>query len=84
VFHSDLQTLDYHQDDMHTQYLTIEEDIEFRKVLSANQMPGKSLKAKHIGKLKILPQSHLGSNLDEECSVVFYNPCDTILLTCTS
>jgi hypothetical protein len=69
---------------MYTQYLTIVEDIEFRKVLSANQMPEKSLEAKHIGKLEILPQSHLGSNLDVDCSVVFYNPCATILLTCTS
>jgi hypothetical protein len=47
VFHSDLQTLHYHQDDMHTQYLTNEEDIEFQKVISAKQMPGKSMKAKH-------------------------------------
>jgi hypothetical protein len=69
---------------MHTQYLTIEEDIEFRKVLSTNQMPEKSLEAKHIGILEILPQSHLGLNLDEEFSVVFYNPCATILLTCIS
>jgi hypothetical protein len=44
VFHSDLQTLHYHQDDMHTQYLTNEEDIEFQKVLSAKQMPEKAFK----------------------------------------
>jgi hypothetical protein len=36
---------------MHTQYLTIEEDIEFPKASSANQMHGKSLEAKHIGRL---------------------------------
>jgi hypothetical protein len=29
---------------MHTQYLTNEEDIEFPKVLSAKQMPGKTWK----------------------------------------
>jgi hypothetical protein len=56
VFHSDLQTLHYHQDDKHTQYLTNKEDIEFQKVLSAKQMPGKSLKGKHIGRLGSLPQ----------------------------
>jgi hypothetical protein len=50
---------------MHTQYLTIEEDIEFPKVSSAMQMPEKSLKAKHIGRLGSLPQFHLGSNLDK-------------------
>jgi hypothetical protein len=37
VFHSDLQTLYYRHDDMHTQYLTNVEYIEFRKVLSANK-----------------------------------------------
>jgi hypothetical protein len=45
---------------MHTQYITIEEDIEFPKVTSAKQMPGKSLEAKHIGRLGSLPQFHLG------------------------
>jgi hypothetical protein len=69
---------------MHTQYLAIEEDIEFPKVPAAEKMPKKSLKAKHIGRLGSLPQFHLGSNLDEECSIVFYNTCATILLTCTS
>jgi hypothetical protein len=69
---------------MHTQYLAIEEDIEFPKVPAAEQMPEKSVEAKHIGRLGSLPQFHLGSNLDEECSIVFYNPCATILLTCTS
>jgi hypothetical protein len=83
VFHSDLQTLHHHQDGMHTQYLTNEEDIEFRNVLSAKQMPGKSLEAKHIGRLGSLPQFHLGSNWDKECSIVLYNPCATTLLTCT-
>jgi hypothetical protein len=74
----------YHQEYRHTQYLTNKEDIEFRKVLYAKQMSEKSLKAKHIRKLEILPQSHLGSNLDEECFILFYNPCATILLTYTS
>jgi hypothetical protein len=68
---------------MHTQFLTIEEDIEFLKVSSAKQMPKKSLEAKHIGGLGSLSQFHLGSNLDKEYLIVFYNPCTTILLICT-
>jgi hypothetical protein len=40
---------------MHTQYLINEEDIEFPKVSSAKQMPGKRLKAKHIGRFGSLP-----------------------------
>jgi hypothetical protein len=40
---------------MHTQYLIIEEDIKIQKVPSAKQMPEKSLKAKHIGRLGSLP-----------------------------
>jgi hypothetical protein len=40
---------------MHTQYLKIEEDIKIPKVLSAKQMPGKSLEAKHIERLRSLP-----------------------------
>jgi hypothetical protein len=40
---------------MHTQYLTNEEDIEFPKVSSAKQIPGKSLEAKHIGRLGSMP-----------------------------
>jgi hypothetical protein len=39
---------------MHTQYLT-NEDIEFPKVSSAKQIPGKSLEAKHIGRLGSMP-----------------------------
>jgi hypothetical protein len=66
---------------MHTQYLTIEEDIEFPIVPSAKQMPGKSLKTKHIGRLGSLPQFHLGSNFKKQCSIAFYNPCTTIFLT---
>jgi hypothetical protein len=69
---------------MHTQYLTIEEDIEFPNVPSAKQMTGKRLEAKHIGRLGSLSQFYLGSNLDKQCSIVFYNPCATILLTCTN
>jgi hypothetical protein len=69
---------------MNTQYLTNEEDIEFSNVKSAKQMPGKSLDAKHIGRLGSLPQFYLGSNLDKECSIVFYNSFATILMTCTS
>jgi hypothetical protein len=66
---------------MHKQYLTNEEDIEFQIVSSAKQMPRNSLETKHIGKLESLPQFHLGSNLDNECSIVFYNPCTIILVT---
>jgi hypothetical protein len=55
---------------MNTQYLTTDEDIEFPKVLSTEQMPGKSLETKHIGRLRSLPQFHLGSNLDKEWSIV--------------
>jgi hypothetical protein len=66
---------------MHTPYLTIEEGIEFPKVSPAKQMPGKSLEAKQIGRMGSLPQFHLGSNMDKECSIVFYNPFTTILLT---
>jgi hypothetical protein len=69
---------------MHIPYLTIEEDIEFSKVSSAKQMPEKSMKAKHIGRLGSLSQFHLGLNLDKEYFIMFYNPCTTILLTCTS
>jgi hypothetical protein len=69
---------------MHKKYLTNEEDIEFPKVSSAKRMPENSLETKHIGKLESLPQFHLGSNLDKEYSIVFYNPCATIFLTCTS
>jgi hypothetical protein len=68
---------------MHKQYLTNEEDIEFPKVSSAKQMPGISLEL-NTGKLETLSQFHLGSNLDKECSIVFYNPCATLQLTCTS
>jgi hypothetical protein len=56
---------------MHTQYLKNEEDIEFPKVSSAKQVPGKSLEAKHIGKLGLLAQFDLGSNLNKECSILF-------------
>jgi hypothetical protein len=66
---------------MHTQYLKIDEDIEFPKVPSAKQMSGKSLEAKHIGRLRSLPQFHLFQNLDKECSIVFYNLVDMHKLT---
>jgi hypothetical protein len=69
---------------MHTQYLTNDEDIEFLNVSSAKQMTGNSLKTKHIGKLGSLPQFYLGSKMEKECSIVFYDPCNAILMTCTS
>jgi hypothetical protein len=69
---------------MHKQHLKNEEDIDFSKVSSAKQMPENSLEAKHKGQLGSLPQFYLGSNLDKKCSIVFYNPCTTILMTCTS
>jgi hypothetical protein len=68
---------------MHKQYLKNEVDIEFPKVSSTKQMPGMSLEL-NTWKLEILTQFHLGSNLDKECSIVLYNPCATILVTCTS
>jgi hypothetical protein len=68
---------------MHKQYITIEEDIEFPNVSSAKQLPGISLEL-NTEKLEILPQLHLGLNLYKECFIVFYSPCATILLTCTS
>jgi hypothetical protein len=51
---------------MHTQYLKINEDIEFPKVSSAKEMPEKGMEAKHIGRLRLLQQFHLGSNLEKE------------------
>jgi hypothetical protein len=69
---------------MHTPYLTNEEDIKFPKVLSAKQMPEKSLEAKHIGRLRSLPQFYMGSNLDNEWSIVIPRDFIIILLTCTS
>jgi hypothetical protein len=66
---------------MHTQDLKIDEDIEFPKVPSAMEMPEKGLEAKRIGRLRSLPQTHLGLNLEKECLISLYNPCTTILLT---
>jgi hypothetical protein len=42
----------------------------------------KRLKAEYIGRLRSLSQLHLDSNLDKECSTVFYDPCTTIWVTC--
>jgi hypothetical protein len=67
---------------MHKQYPTNEKDIRFPKVSTAKQLPEISLKL-NTAKLEILPQLHLGSNLDKECFIVLYNPCSTTLLTCT-
>jgi hypothetical protein len=67
---------------MHKQYPTNEENIGFPKVSTAKQLPEFSLKLNTV-KLEILPQLHLSQNLDNECSIVFYNPCATILLTFT-
>jgi hypothetical protein len=69
---------------MHKQYLTNEADIEFPNVSSAKQIPGNNLETKHTWKLESLTQFHLGSNLDNGHSIVFYNPCAKILMTCTS
>jgi hypothetical protein len=52
---------------MHVPYPKIEGDNEFLNVLSAKQM-SESLKAEYIGRLRSLPQFHLDSNLDKECS----------------
>jgi hypothetical protein len=56
---------------MHTQDLTIDEDIEFSKVPSTKEMPEKGLLAKHIGRLSSLPQIHSGSNMEKECLILF-------------
>jgi hypothetical protein len=65
---------------MHKQYLTNEEDIGFPKVLSAKQLPGIGLEL-NTRELEIPPQLHLGSKLDRDYSIMFYNPCAIILLT---
>jgi hypothetical protein len=44
-------------------------------------MTRKSLEGKHIERLGLLPQFHLGSNLDMECSIVYYNIVDMHKLT---
>jgi hypothetical protein len=44
VHRGDVQGLSEHHADMHKQYLTNEEDIEFPKVSSVKQLPGISLK----------------------------------------
>jgi hypothetical protein len=67
---------------MHKQYPSNEEDIGFPKVSTAKQLPEFSLELS-TAKLEILPQLHLGYNLDKGSSSVFYNPFATILLTCT-
>jgi hypothetical protein len=69
---------------MYTQDITIDEDIEFPNVSSAKGMPEKGMEVKHIGRLTSLPQIHMGSNMEKECSIEFYNPCTAILLTCIS
>jgi hypothetical protein len=42
VIHGDLKGLHQHLDDMHTKYPKFEDDIEFPKVLTVKQLPGKS------------------------------------------
>jgi hypothetical protein len=69
---------------MHTKYLTIEEDIEISKMLSAKKMSEKSLEAKHIGRLRSLPQFYLCPNLVKVCSIMIYKVWIIIWLTCTS
>jgi hypothetical protein len=83
VHPSDVQDLSQHPADMHKQYPTNEEDVGFSKVSIAKQLPEFSQEL-NTAKLGILPQLHLSWNLDKECSIVLYNPCATIFLTCTS
>jgi hypothetical protein len=71
-----------HPVDMNKPYPTNEEDIGFPKVSVAKQLPEFSLEL-NTSKFGMLPQLHLSRNLDKECSIVLYNPCSTILLTCT-
>jgi hypothetical protein len=82
VHPNDEQGLIQHPADMHKQYPTNEEDIGFPKVSIAKQLPEFSLEL-NTAKLGMLPRLHLSWNLDKECSIVLYNPCATILLTCT-
>jgi hypothetical protein len=82
VHPSDVQGLSQYPVDMHKQYPTNEEDIGFLNVSTAKHLPEFSLEL-NTAKLEILPQLHLSWNLDKESSIVFYNPCATILLTCT-
>jgi hypothetical protein len=58
---------------MNTQYLTIDEDIEFLKVSSAKEMPEKGLEAKRIGRLRSLPQVW---NL---CCIALFGPLKKML-----
>jgi hypothetical protein len=67
---------------MHKKYPINEEDIGFQKVSIVKQLLEFSLEL-NTAKLGMLSQLHLSWNLDKECSIVFYNPCATILLTCT-
>jgi hypothetical protein len=60
LHHGDVQGLNKHQADMHTHYITIDEDIEFPKVPYAKKMLEKGLEAKRIGRLRSLSQIHLG------------------------
>jgi hypothetical protein len=59
---------------------------KMKKILNFQKchLLSKCLETKHIERLGSLPQFRLDSNLDKVCSIVFYNPCTTILLTCTS
>jgi hypothetical protein len=59
---------------------------QVKKILTFQKchLLSKCLEAKYIGRLRSLPQFHLGSNLDKGSSTVFYNPCTAILLTRTS
>jgi hypothetical protein len=82
VHPSDVHGFSQHPADMHKHYPTNEEDIGFPKVSIAKQFPEFRLEL-NTAKLGMLPQLHLSWKLDKECSIVLYNPCATILLTCT-
>jgi hypothetical protein len=68
---------------MYKQYLTNKKILNFQMCHLLSKCLNQS-GTKHIGKLEILPQFHLGSNVNKECSIVFYNHCPTIMLTFTS
>jgi hypothetical protein len=82
VHPNDVHGLSQHPADMHKQYPTNEEDIGFSKGSIAKQLPEFSLEL-NTTILGMLPQLHLSWNLYKEYSIVLYNPCATILLTCT-
>jgi hypothetical protein len=57
---------------------------KLKKILNFQKcyLLGRSLKAEYIGRLRSLPQFHLYSNLDMDCSQMVYTTWTTIWVTC--